>query len=143
MVGIGLTTDKDTVMNQAPFGNNLLDDDALLPEAALQQGVISTPPPAPKGGDSLAAYKKRVWIILQDNEQIPPTGLFVGHNGRGFMIKANVAVEVPVELIEILNNAIYDAPLVDQQTKQIIGYTPRLRFPYSVVRAPQPQDQAA
>jgi hypothetical protein len=114
----------------------------LLPESALQQGVVDTPEPAKMVADVMARYKKRIWIVLTDNDQIPPTGLFLGHNGIGFMLRANIPAEVPVELLGILNNAIWDAPEVDQVTKQIIRYTPRLRFPYQVVRRPQAEQAA-
>jgi len=123
---------------QPNFGTNLVDDgdDTLLPESALTQGVIDTPQPV-KPSLALGKYKKRVWIMLTDSDQIPPTGQFIGHNGDGFMLRPNVPAEVPVELLDILNIAVWDAPIVDQTTKQITGYTPRLRFPYQVVRKPQ------
>jgi hypothetical protein len=120
---------------QPNFGHNLVDDDALLPESALQQGIIDKPQPV-KPSDVLAKYTKRVWIMLTDSDQIPPTGQFIGHNGDGFMLRPNVPAHVPIELLDILNVAVWDAPIVDQITKQITGYTPRLRFPYQVVRAP-------
>jgi hypothetical protein len=135
-------------MNPAPdigFGSNLQEEgEALLPESALHGGVVSMPPEGPKATPNvLNRYKKRLWIELQDNDQIPPTGLFIGHNGTGFMLKAGVEAEVPLELLDILNNAVYDAPIVDTATKQIIGYTPRLRFPYRVVNNPKARQQAA
>jgi hypothetical protein len=90
----------------------------------------------------LGQYKKRDWIILADNDQIPPTGQFIGHNGNGFMLRPNVPAEVPVELLDILNNAVWDAPEVDQATRQIIRYSPRLRFPYQVVQKPRDMQAA-
>src|SRR4051812_16620946 len=32
------------------------------------------------------------WVMLDDNDDIPPTGLFVGHNGTGFLIQTGVPV---------------------------------------------------
>ena len=122
---------------QPNFGNNLQDEETLLSEAALQQGVIDKPQQAAKTSNVLKQYEKRVWIVLEDNDQIPPTGQFIGHDGVGFMLRPNLPAEVPVELLDILNNAIYSAAEVDQVTKQIIGYTERLRFPYRLVQAPK------
>lgn len=116
---------------QAGFGSNI-DDDTTMPEGAL----VREPPKSAVKSDRLARYKQRVWIMLEDNENIPPTGQFIGHDGVGFMLQAGVAAEVPLELIDILNNAVYLAPTVDQATKQIIGYRERLRFPYRVVAKP-------
>lgn len=122
------------------FGSNIGDDDdddVGLPQiGTLVREVRPSDKPAP---NQLAQYKKRVWIILEDNESIPPTGLFIGHNGVGFMLKAGVPAEVPVELLEILNHAEYNAPVVDPSTKQIIEYRPRLRFSYRRVAPPTEQ----
>jgi hypothetical protein len=130
-------TDEKTVQN--PFGNNLDE------EGAMPMGVISEAAPQKRAtmADVLKRYKKRVWIILEDSDQIPPTGQFFGHDGVGFILRAGEAANVPVELLDILNNAIYDAPIVDPLTKQIIGYRPRLRFAYRIVPAPPPKEDAA
>lgn len=72
-------------------------------------------------------------IILEENDEIPPTGLYLGHNGRGYMILPGVEVDVPTFLIEILDNAVKAAPLVDPQTKQVVGWRNRMRYPYRVV----------
>lgn len=123
-------------MSNAPdLGSNLDDDSTLIPK--MEPAVIATAQEAKRKIDRLAQYKKRVWIVLEDNDNIPPTGQFFGHNGNGFMLRPGVPAEVPVELVDILNHAIYSAPQVDSQTRQIIGYTQRLRFPYRMIPAPQ------
>jgi hypothetical protein len=68
--------------------------------------------------------------VLEDNENIPPTGLFIGHNGRGFILRSGEKAMVPEELLNVLNDAVWSAPIVDEATRQIIGYRKRLRFPY-------------
>lgn len=73
-------------------------------------------------------------IILEENDEIPPIGLFLGLNGKGFLIQPGVEVDVPNGLIDILNNASMSAPIVDPQTQQISGWRDRLRYPYRVVR---------
>lgn len=69
-------------------------------------------------------------ILVEENSDIPPTGLFLGHNGRGYMLKPGVPVVVPLPLLEILDNAITTIPVFDNTTRQIVGYRDRLRFPY-------------
>ena len=70
-----------------------------------------------------------VKIILEENDDIPPTGLFVGHNGKSFLIRAGEPVDVPRYLLEILDNAVMSSPQVDPSTKQVIGYRERMRYP--------------
>lgn len=130
-------------MTPPDFGNNLDDDSTKIPEVKMEPAVINEPVLAQNKTDILKRYSKRVWLMLEDNDNIPPTGQFFGHNGVGFMLKAGVAAEVPVEILNILNDAVYDAPQVDPQTRQIVGYRPRLRFPYRIVAAPVVESQAA
>jgi hypothetical protein len=78
----------------------------------------------------------RVWIVLDDNDDIPPTGLFIGHNGTGFLLATGIPIPVPDYLLGILDDAIMDAPILDPQTKQVKGYRPRPRYTYRRVPAP-------
>lgn len=72
-------------------------------------------------------------IILEENDEIPPTGLFLGLNGRGYMIMPGVEVDVPEALIEILNHAVKSTPVVDPATKRVMGWRDRMRYPYRVI----------
>jgi hypothetical protein len=76
------------------------------------------------------------WIILDDNDDIPPTGLYLGHNGVGHIIKSGEPVFVYDYLIEILDHAIMSAPEINPNTRQVNGYRDRLRYSYRVVPAP-------
>lgn len=78
----------------------------------------------------------RVRIILEDNEAIPPTGLFLSHNGKTFLLRAGEEVNVPEYLLEILDHAVMSTPIVDQESGQVIGYRDRMRYPYRVIRSP-------
>lgn len=77
-----------------------------------------------------ASTPKRVKIILEENDAIPPTGLPLQHNGRAIVILPGEIVEIPEHYLEILDHAVMSAPVVDPQTKQVVGYRDRLRYNY-------------
>lgn len=80
---------------------------------------------------------ERTWIILEENDEIPPTGLFVGVNGTGYLVKPGEPVSVPACVIDVLNNAITTMPVTDPATKRVIGHRERMRFPYRRIEAPE------
>jgi hypothetical protein len=77
---------------------------------------------------------ERVRIVLEDNPDIPPTGLFLQYNGMPYMLRSGVEVEVPVFLLEVLDNAVTRVPIQDPQTLKVIEWRKRQRFPYREVR---------
>lgn len=76
------------------------------------------------------------WVILDDNDDIPPTGLFVGHNGTGFLIQTGVPVNVPNHVLQILDDAVMDAPIINPADRKVMGYRPRPRYTYRRVATP-------
>jgi len=71
-----------------------------------------------------------VRIILDEDENIPPTGLFLGLNGKGYMISPGVEVDVPLGILDILDHAIISVPVKDNQTNRFIGARDRIRYSY-------------
>lgn len=69
-------------------------------------------------------------IVLEDNSDIPPTGLFVSHNGRSYMIQPGVTVDVPNFILEILDHAVVSLPVQDPNSQRVLGYRDRSKYPY-------------
>ena len=69
-------------------------------------------------------------IVLEENDDIPPTGLPVSINGRAYIIVPGEPVDVPQGVIDVLNNAIMNVPQIDPNTRRVVAYRPRMRFPY-------------
>lgn len=93
----------------------------------------------PTGGVELKApigMPEGRWVILDDNDDIPPTGLYVGHNGTGYLIQTGIPVFVPNHVLAILDDAIMDAPITNPADKKVMGYRPRPRYTYRGVSAP-------
>ena len=79
---------------------------------------------------------ERIWIMLEENDDIPPTGLFIGHNGTGYLLRAGEPVPVPAHLLNVLDDAIASYPVTNPATGQVSGYRERRRYNYRRVDAP-------
>lgn len=75
---------------------------------------------------------KKIRIVLEENDNIPPTGLFLGINGKSYMIRPGEEVDVPSEVVECLNDAVMATPKTDNNGN-ITDYRNRLRFPYRLI----------
>lgn len=107
-------------------------------EAEDQLGSNLGPAPEEKTRTRKAkGMPERVWIQLEENEEIPPTGLFVGHNGQSYLLKPSEPINVPSFVLEKLDHAVLTMPVVDPTTKRVIGHRERMRFPYRRVSAPE------
>lgn len=77
---------------------------------------------------------KRVRIMLEEADDIPPTGQFVGVNGVGYILRPGEPMDVPISVKEVLDNAIVDVPQLDS-SQQIVGTRPKMRYPYRLVNS--------
>lgn len=98
-----------------------------MPEIEVQKATPTKAVGIPK--------QRLVRIVLDDNEDIPPTGQSVALNGKAYMIVPGHEVDVPPGVVEILRNAIMTVPIQDPATRKIIGYKNRPRFPFHVIGA--------
>lgn len=82
-----------------------------------------------KPAEGMPKYQR---INLDENESIPPTGLFIGHNGKGYLLRAGEEANVPTEVIQILRDAIVSIPQTDG-SGTVIGYRDRPKYPFRVI----------
>jgi len=72
-----------------------------------------------------------VRVILDENEHIPPNGQYFGINGTGYLLKAGIEANVPKGIVDILDNAIETVPIVDPDTRRVVGWKQKRRYGYS------------
>ena len=109
-------------------------EDAPAPEPETAEEKPAPKKAAAKKPVNKKAGIKRVEIILQKNSDVPPSGLFLGHNGVGYQLKPGKKANVPEFLLDILDNAVVKIPVMDDNGR-VKGYEDSLRFPYQVVRS--------
>ena len=107
----------------------MLEDDFTNIDTAPKEPRRATPKEV-MGATVKEMKRKALRVILEEVEDIPPIGLFVGVNGRGFLIKPGVPVDLPMEVIGVLNHAVQSSPIVDPESKQVTGWRERMRYPY-------------
>lgn len=88
----------------------------------------------PEVAKAATAPDARVTIVLEENDNIPPTGQFFSINGKTFMLRPGEPADVPRAIVDVLEQAVQEVPQIDPTTRQVIGYRKRLRFPYRVVQ---------
>lgn len=110
-----------------------------LPEdttPVLKKAKADDKPAAPRRGRQAETTGsglsgKRAIITLHDSERIPPGGQFIGLNGVGYLLLPGVEANVPVELMNVLNDAVMTEPVLNDRL-QIDGFrqVPRLTFTF-------------
>jgi len=76
-----------------------------------------------------------VRIMLEENDNIPPTGQPFGLNGKTWVLKPGEEAEVPEAIVNILDDAVMSKPVKSQDGKGINGWRNQLRFPYRIIRS--------
>ena len=122
---------KDEMFTREQYHTAGWTDDQLINAGKMH--TIAPPPAVSTPSIGMPQYK---WVQLDDNDDIPPTGLFIGHNGVGFLLQANVPARVPTYVLGVLDDAIIKSPVIDPKTRQVIAYRDRPRFTYREVPAP-------
>lgn len=114
-------------------------DDEVEPENANIAGTPDNEARANSlklGGNAKGApvgMPKTVRIILEETDNMAPTGAVFSLNGKAFLIRPGEEVDIPMGLKEVIDNAVMSVPIHDPQTTKVVGYRDRHRFPYRVV----------
>ena len=90
-------------------------------------------PPARRKKEASIGMPRTVRILLEENDNIPPTGLPLGANGIGFILRAGVEVDVPLTVLDILEHAVISLPVMDPSTQQVVGHRDQRRYPFRVI----------
>lgn len=119
-------------MNDAfDLGSNIPSE---APAAAPVVPKVRAKAPKPVAKTAPVGMPELTKIILEENDAIPPTGLFVSHNGRSYLLMTGVEMDVPDGVLGILNDAIMSMPVIDPNNRKVIGFRDRMRYPYRVVK---------
>lgn len=139
-------SDQETPTQESLFGSDSAAIQPLPPAAAAasakKSGARASTPrgaqskaAAEEAADSAVVGAERMFtIILEESDEIPPTGQFVGVNGRTWMIRPGEEVTVPACVLEALNDARASVPRTDA-AGNIVDYRDKQRLPYRLVRA--------
>lgn len=118
----------------AKLGDNI--SDAMTDKPRIQRAKPAVAPDLPDlPAEVRVATVKRVAIMLEENDNIPPTGLFIGCNGNSYMLRPGIRVNALPELLEVLDNAVMSTAIMDPSTQRVVGYRDKLRYPYRILTA--------
>lgn len=111
----------------------------MSPTAAAKLGS-NIPAPTPDPDPPVAVVKTKpkieyVKIVLEDTDRIPPTGQFIGINGKGYVLRPGEPAMVPKGVIDVLEHAIESHANKDMNNRLTGGSRQRMRFPYRLVSA--------
>jgi len=74
--------------------------------------------------------KGYVRIQLEESDEIPPSGLFIGVNDHSYLLQPGVEADVPQGVVDVLENAVMSVPRIDPASKRVVGYKNRLKYPF-------------
>ena len=99
-------------------------------EAEFGQTEEAAAPKATKGPKKKPLKKGYVRIVLEESDEIPPSGLFIGVNDHSYLLRPGVEADVPQGVIDVLENAVMSVPHIDPQSQRVVGYKDRHRYPF-------------
>jgi hypothetical protein len=116
-------------MAKKPLANNEDDDmdDVELPTVKAEPNSAGVQTKAPKD------MQETVSIILEDNDDIPPTGLYVAMNGDGYRIPKGSPCRIPKFLKQVLDDATVSVPVTDPNTGQVIEWRNKQKYAYRMI----------
>jgi len=76
--------------------------------------------------------EKRRRIKLANNGEIPPGGQFISVNGKGYRLKPGKEANVPVSVLEALDNAVVKRPVMGDDGR-VKAWEEGPRFPYQML----------
>jgi hypothetical protein len=90
----------------AELGSNLFDEQSAPPAAKAKRSG--------KNAEKDAGwYNQRQWIVVEENAEIPLTGLPLSHNGDVVLLMPGEPVHLQNKYIEILDHAVISVPQLD------------------------------
>jgi hypothetical protein len=92
--------------------------------------VKAEPNPASPQHSTPTRSKELMEIWLEDHPDIPPTGLYVGHNGDGYRIPKGQWVRIPKFLKGVLDDAIVSSPVINPETGQPETWIDKRKYNY-------------
>lgn len=128
-----VSPEKSAVAQAADIlGENMGEASDVPAEFRVQMNEEPAPVLSPRAAK--AKKDERITIVLEDNDDIPPGGQFIGVDGVGYKLQSGVEARVPRSILEVLDAAVMSVPVKNGE-QQVIGYRDRLRFPYRIITA--------
>ena len=122
----------DAAVARALAGAKAQQDAAVAAAVAATRAEVEAEAAAALAPEPVLTDAKRVRIVLEEVDDVPPTGLFLGINGRSYLIRPGEEVDVPEEVVHCLNDAVTSTPRTDANGN-VVDYRNRLRFPYRLI----------
>lgn len=99
-------------------------------EAKARKGKAKDAEDAPEPAGPHDGWVK---IQLENADDIPPNGLFVGVNGVGHVLTPGIPLLVPPGVVEVLRNAVMATPMIDPRTRQVMGYRDQMKYNFRIL----------
>ena len=94
---------------------------------------FSTDQSAKGSSGAVDIAKKRIRIMLDDSDEIPPTGHPVSVNGKMYILRAGEELDVPEEVVHVLELAVMSVPVYGADSK-VTGYRDRPRLHFLIIQ---------